>query len=214
MPTNTTDMKKGSLVLVTQQNGVTVIPQPTPLTRLNYFDGKFLRASDLSTEQLYLRRLVDLSNQAGGLGVAYGYNLSLAAGGDTLNLGPGLAIDPQGRVLLLPQAFSIGVQELIDRSRQLKSPAAAPPGNNGKFADCTVVVETPPGGVVQAGNLYLITIGFAEALCGQEDVFGKLCEEACATSTDRPYLVEGVILRAIPLQLQTPLPTSAVVALS
>ena len=103
MSINTSNITKGPLVLVTQQNGVTVIPQPTPLTRLNYFDGKFLRASDLSAEQLYLRRLVDLSNQAGGPGVAYGYNLSLTACGDTLNLGPGLAIDPQGRVLLLPE---------------------------------------------------------------------------------------------------------------
>jgi hypothetical protein len=208
-----TAIANGPLVLVTQQNGVTVIPQPTPLTRLNYFDGKFLRASDLSAEQLYLRRLVQLSNQAGGPGVAYGYNLSLAAGGDTLNVGPGLAIDPQGHVLLLPEAISIGVQELIDGSRRLKR-ATATPSKDGNFAECTVVKETPPGGLVQAGNLYLITIGFAEALCGQEDVFGKLCEEACVTSTDRPYLVEGVVLRAVPLQLQTPLPTSAVVALN
>jgi hypothetical protein len=117
-------------------------------------------------------------------------------------------------VLLLPQAFSIGVQELIERSRQLQSTPAAASINNGGFADCTAVAEAPPGSVVQAGNLYLITIGFAEALCGEEDVFGKLCEEACATSTDRPFLVEGVVLRAIPLQLQTPLPISAAVALS
>src|SRR4051794_10152845 len=130
MANNDTMMPQGPLVLVTQQNGVTVIPQPTPLTRLNYFDGKFLRASDLSAEQLYLRRLIDLSNQAGGPGVAYGYNLSLAAGGDLLNIGPGLAIDPQGRVLLLPTPFSTGVQELIDRSRQLKNPAAAPPSKD------------------------------------------------------------------------------------
>ena len=68
--------------------------------------------------------------------------------------------------------------------------------------------------MLPVGDLYLITIGFAEALCGQEDVFGRLCEEACTTSTDRPYLVEGVILRAVPLQLQTPLPISAAVALS
>ena len=216
MPTNAmiADIRKGPLVLVSQQNGITVIPQPTPLTRLNYFDGKFLRADDLSTEQRYLRRLVALSNQAGGPGVAYGYNLSLAAGGDTLNVGPGLAIDPKGRALLLPQDLSIGVQDLIDKSRQLKRLPAAAPGANGTFADCTAVAETPTAVVLEAANLYLITIGFAEALCGQEDVFGKLCEEACATSTDRPYLLEGVVLRAIPLQLQTPLPVSAVVALS
>jgi hypothetical protein len=202
------------LVLVGNQNGVTVIPQPTPLTRLNYFDGKFLRASDLNAEQLYLRRLVDISNQAGGPGVVHGYNLSLAAGGDNLNLGPGLAIDPQGRVLLLPEAVTIGVQNLIDKSRQLKIAPSTVQVGAGSFAECTVVTENPPDSVVRAGDLYLITIGFAEALCGQEDVFGKLCEDACITSTDRPYRVEGIILRAVPLQLQTPLPTSAVVALS
>ena len=124
---------------------MTVIPQPTPLTRLNYFDGKFLRASDLSAEQLYLRRLVDLSNQAGGPGVAHGYNLSLAAGGDTLNVCPGLAIDPQGRVLLLPEDFSIGVQELIERSRQLKTSPTTASGGSDSFGDCTVVKGNPTG---------------------------------------------------------------------
>jgi hypothetical protein len=212
--TSSDNKSTSSLVLVGNQNGVTVIPQPTPLTRLNYFDGKFLRASDLNAEQLYLRRLVDISNQAGGPGVVHGYNLSLAAGGDNLNLGPGLAIDPQGRILLLPEAFTIGVQTLIDKSRQLKIPPSSAPTGTGNFADCTVVTEIPSDNVVRAGDLYLITIGFAEALCGQEDVFGKLCEDACVTSTDRPYRVEGIILRAVPLQLQTPLPTSAVVALS
>ena len=50
------EVKRGPLVLVTSESGVTVIPQPTPLTRLNYFDGKFLRASDLKAEQaLHLR---------------------------------------------------------------------------------------------------------------------------------------------------------------
>src|SRR4051812_41833251 len=135
MPTNNTNAMTGPLILVGNQNGVALIPRPTPLTRLHYFDGKFLRASDLTAEQTYLRSLVELSNQAGGPGVAYGYNLTLASSGDTLNMGPGLAIDPQGRVLLLPQPFSIGVQDLIDKSRQLQSAAGKAPGS-GTFADC------------------------------------------------------------------------------
>ena len=57
------------LVLLGQQGGLTIIPQPTVLTRLNYFDGKFLRASDLQLEQLYLRMLVEVSNLGGGAGV-------------------------------------------------------------------------------------------------------------------------------------------------
>ena len=91
-----------SLVLVSKQSGIVIIPAATPLTRLNYFDGKFLRASDLKAEQDYLRQLVRQSNQAGGSGVAHGFDLTLG-GGDTLNIAPGLAIDPDGRVLLLPQ---------------------------------------------------------------------------------------------------------------
>src|SRR5215831_8897976 len=61
-------------------NGVTIIVPGSPLTRLNYFDGKFLRAVDLQTEQAYLRTLVELSNKAGGPGVAYGFSASLASG--------------------------------------------------------------------------------------------------------------------------------------
>ena len=46
--TQTATVAEGPLVLVGAQNGVTLIPSPTPLTRLNYFDGKFLRAEDLN----------------------------------------------------------------------------------------------------------------------------------------------------------------------
>ncbi len=202
------------LVLVGSHNGVTVIPTPTPLTRLNYFDGKFLRADDLNTEQTYLRRLVELSNQAGGPGVAYGFNVSLGAG-DTLDLGPGLAIDPAGRVLLLPTETSLNVQALIDQSRQLQQLAAKAlaTGTDG-FAECEVVSGDAPTAVPKGSDLYLITIAHAEALCGAEDVFGKLCEEACTTSTDRPYRLEGLVVRALPLTLHTPLATSQAVALT
>jgi hypothetical protein len=202
----------GLMVLVNHQNGVTIIPQPTPLTRLHYFDGKFLKAADLDKEQAYLRRLVELSNQAGGSGVAHGYDLSLA-GGDALNLGPGLAIDPEGRVLLLPEAFQVGVQDLLDRSLQTK---AAPPrrGGDGRFGDCVISAATPPDGPASGTELYLLSIHAAEALCGQEDVFGALCEDACARAVQRPYSVEGILLRATPLVLRNALPTSAAVALT
>src|SRR6476646_8936333 len=100
-----------SLVLVNKQNGMVIIQANTPLTRLNYFDGKFLRAQDLRMEQDYLRQLVRESNQAGGAGVAHGFDLTRGSG-DELNIGAGLAFDSQGRVLLLPQAISLGAREL------------------------------------------------------------------------------------------------------
>lgn len=198
-----------TLVLVTQQNGLVIIPSSTPLTRLNYFDGKFLRATDLQTEQEYLRQLVAQSNQASGSGVARGFDLTLGSSGDTLTIGAGLAIDPGGRVLLLPQSITVNTQELIDKSRELQaSLARSISAAAGAFETCESTSMTRPANLIPASDLYLIVLSQAEALCGEEDVFGKLCEEACATSTDRPYLLEGVIVRAIPLVLGTPLPTS------
>src|SRR4051812_45916847 len=87
-------------------NGVTITPPGSPLTRLNYFDGKFLRAADLQTEQEYLRTVIEFSNQAGGPGVANGFSAELQSGTQIL-LGSGLAIDPQGQVLLLTGAQTL-----------------------------------------------------------------------------------------------------------
>lgn len=197
-----------SLSLVSQQNGVVVIPAGTPLTRLNYFDGKFLRASDLKAEQEYLRQLVRQSNQAGGPGVAYGYDVTLGDG-DTLDIGPGLAIDAQGRALLLPKETSINIQELIDKSRAPQNLfSASQIQSDGGFGPCQLSGATPTVSPLAASDLFVITISLAEALCGEEDVFGNLCEEACVTSADRPFAVEGVTVRAVPLALQTPLPNS------
>ena len=215
LPTNLLqDVQRQPLILVGKQIGVTVIPPQTPLTGLNYFDGKFLRAEDLQTEQRYIRHLVGLSNQADGPGIAHGFDVSLG-GGDTLNIGPGLAIDPAGRVLLLPVATSVTLQDLIERSqefqRQLASPSVV---RSGSFETCELASAAPLDNTPQVGDLYLITLAYAEALCGEEDVFGKLCEEACVTSTDRPFRVEGVVVRAIPLVLQTPLATSSTVSLN
>lgn len=203
------------VVLLSKQTGVSVIPSDTLLTRLNYYDGKFLRAEDLQTEQRYLRNLVQLSNQTGGSGVAHGYDVMLSGGGDTLNVGPGLAIDPAGRVLLLPQVVTLNVQELIERSRQMfASMKASGKGAGSVFDDCEFVSETPPDLTPQSGDFYVITISHAEAYCGQEDVYGQLCKEACASSTDRPYIIEGLVIRAEPLQLETLLAQSKAVMLT
>jgi len=196
-----------AMVLVSRQNGIVVIPS-TPLTRLNYFDGKFLRAQDLKLEQDYLRQLVRHSNQASGPGVAHGFDLTSGTG-DTLNVGEGLAIDPQGRVLLLPQAITVNVQELIDKSLNVQRALGKQTAFEGsEFDECELKSDEPAIDLTPNANLFLIVVSSAEALCGEEDVFGKLCEEACATSTDRPYVMEGITLRAIPLALRTPLPNS------
>jgi hypothetical protein len=154
------------LVLATADNGVSKIPQPTPLTRLNYFDGKFLRADDMTVEQQYIRALVHLSNQAGGAGVVTG--LDTAASGDDLAIGPGMAIDPAGRILLLPGgAYHFSLADLIERSARrvvLPKYRVLRPGS---FEDCTLSKAEPTIAPASGVSFYLITISYAEALCGQ-----------------------------------------------
>lgn len=191
----------GPLVLAGTQ-GVTLIPQPTALTRLNYFDGKFLRADDLRVEQDYLRNLVWLSNRAGGSGVVSGLDVS-DGGGGRLELSAGLAIDPRGRVLSMPYDTTVELAKLIEASRQAAAAKAAGAGGTPGFAACApdTVTTTPPTGGAVTEDLYLIVAYHAEAMCGEQDVYGKLCEDACVTSTARPYRLEGIVLRAVPLAL-------------
>ena len=68
------------VVVLQPGNGIALIPKPTPLTGLNYFDGKCLRAADMTAEQEYHRRLQQLATQAGGPGVVHGFGLRLLAG--------------------------------------------------------------------------------------------------------------------------------------
>ena len=234
-----------SLTSVAGAAGVTIIPPGSRLTRLHYFDGKFLRASHLEVEQRYLQALVQLSNQAGGPGIVHGFSTVLGAG--TLEIGEGLAIDPQGRVLLLPSPESVSIAELLSASRRpagalpygddhIARPAALPShvhqpvmrsyvstaidystagfvlsdpiarrAREGEFGDCEVRSSDGPNRVSQPSDLYLIVVAHAEALCGHEDVYGRLCEAACTTRSERPYAVEGIVVRAIPLNLDVTL---------
>lgn len=210
------DTHSGALVVLeSDAGGAVLIPTRTPLSRLNYFDGKFLRAADLELEQRYLRDLVALSNQGLGPGVVYGFDTTLE-GGDRLRLGPGLAVEPGGSILYLPQTAELSIQAVLDASRatasKKRTDATGKTGSDA-FSECVEVAAPPAVETLPEGNLWVIAICRAEAFCGQEDVFGKLCEEACVTSTDRPFRTEGVVVRAIPLQLQTPFPVSKAAAI-
>lgn len=188
----------------TSGTGLTLIPSSSPLTRLHFFDGKLLRAQDLELEQRYVLQLAALSNQAGGPGVVHGFDCVLG-GGDTLQIGAGLAIDGGGRVLLLGQETSVGIGDLIAASRQRAAQKSRTAVGSSGFQPCTVSAEQPPGQALDEAAYWLITICHAEAYCGEEDVYGALCESACVTSTQRPYIVEGVVVQAVPLTLRTPL---------
>ncbi len=107
--------------------GASIVSSTSPLTRLNYFDGKFLRAADLKLEQDYLRHVVWLSNQGGGWGVIYGYDAALRPNGQ-LGIGAGLAISGDGRVLLLPEPHDFDIPAVVAASRQVIALRAAGAG--------------------------------------------------------------------------------------
>jgi hypothetical protein len=193
------------LVLVESETGITLIPQPTDLTRLNYYDGKFLRAADLSAEQAYVRSLSALSNRAGGPGIVFGFDVS-SAGGGTLGISAGLAIDPNGRVLSMPYDATVNLRQLIERSQQAAGQSSTQQAGGETFAGCApeTVANTPGGTGLTPNDLYVISVSWAEALCGESDVYGRLCEDACISSTDRPFRLEGVVVRATPVILGQP----------
>jgi hypothetical protein len=172
------------------QDGVAHIEAGTPLTRLHYFDGKFLRADALTLEQDYHRNLVRLGNLAGGWGVVHG--LGIAMGDGKLTVSPGLAITPAGSTVLSGEPFSATLAELIKLARP------APPAGNAQFGHCG---EAPATAEAPASGLYEITVGPLEGLCGNEAVYGKLCEDACVTDSQRPYWREGLVLRLRPITL-------------
>ena len=70
------------------------------LSRTNYFDGQLLKAADLNRDQIYLdERLLELG-QVFGAGIVRGLEPSLHSG-HLLEISPGIAIAPSGRVLQL-----------------------------------------------------------------------------------------------------------------
>jgi hypothetical protein len=201
----------GATATVTLGNGgggIAFIPASAPLIGLNYYDGRFLRADDLNLERQGQRAYAEYSNQAGGPGVVYGFDLTRQ--GTRLSLSAGLAVDPKGRLLYLPDAVGAEIADLIQASQPPASAtapgtAASPAG----FGPCeqasTATVTTAVGG----SELYLACVSQAQGLCGQGEVFGRACDTACVAATDRPYLVDGVALSLRPLKLQHPLPTLA-----
>ncbi len=202
------------IVLVGADNGVVVLTSDTPLRRLNYFDGKFLRAQDMQAEQDYLRFLVQLSNRAGGSGVLHGYDTTLAQGGAAVTVGQGLAVDPKGRILLMAITKTMLLDDLIAATAKAQKSLPASAVGSADFGDCVVVSEPTATTSGQSCDLYLLTVGFLEALCGEEDVFGQICDDACVQGKDRRWRMEGVLFRALPLTLKTALRVSSAVAVN
>jgi hypothetical protein len=80
----------------------------SPPERVNFVHGQLLTADDLRAEQDYHRAMRYLHNRVlHGPGVAEGFAVEADAGG--LVVGPGLAIDPLGRELVLTAPERLGL---------------------------------------------------------------------------------------------------------
>ena len=99
------------IVELSVTDGIAFVEQSSPLTRLHYFDGKFLRADAFATEQDYHRARVRLANIAGGWGVVHGLEIALRGG--QLAVSAGLAITPAGSLVLANS-------EMTQRSARLR----------------------------------------------------------------------------------------------
>lgn len=176
-------------------DGVAFVEQSSPLTRLHYFDGQFLRAASLTTEQDYHRHALQRANLAGGWGLVNGFGIALA--GDSLAVSPGLGVTPNGQLVLASTEMKARLTDLLA--------TAKPPSPGGKAAFEACLEAKPPAATASVGlQIYEITVGPIEGLCGNEPVFGKLCETACASDSRRPYWREGVVLRLRPVPLDLP----------
>ena len=190
----------------TSSPGVFVSPS-TPLIGLNYYDGRFLRADDLNLERQGQRAYVEYSNQASGAGVAYGFDLTVQ--GTQLWLSAGLAVDPGGQVLYLADAASAEIGDLIKASAPSNGTAPGTTASSAGFGPCDQAAAPAGAGTSTAGGsaLYLVCLSRVQQLCGQGEVLGRICADACVTATDQLYLIDGVRLSLVPLTLQNPLPT-------
>ena len=147
MPTLYDGPEASSLVLIgdQQRSGMSIIPTSTPLTRLNYFDGKFLRADDMRLDQNYGRHLVALSVPRWWLRC----RLRIRARTRRCDLrssavarwAGGRAV---GRVIHLPSTALISMTELIERSEQPFDPSR-PSSADGGDSVRTVRAGTAPG---------------------------------------------------------------------
>ena len=74
----------------------------SPITRVHYFDGEFLNASDFEAEQQYnIDKLAWLNRSMFTYGIARGLAVASLSGQQLISVSPGMAIDELGRELIL-----------------------------------------------------------------------------------------------------------------
>ncbi|MCY0906015.1 hypothetical protein [Arthrobacter sp. H14-L1] len=146
---------------------------PGNIIRLNPADGLFLRGEHLDAIQGYARELAHAVGTAAGSGVVHGFTVALD--GDKLRVGPGLAIDPQGRPL----------RSDAEAVLELKNPPALDSSGNG-----FLVVEVGPAEWFSGHEKV-----YGE-LCGDG------CSGSGPGSGIQPWIGEGITVELVPRSIE------------
>ncbi len=156
---------------------------------VNFFNGRLLSGEDMSREQEANRETHKMLGRAIGEGIAYGFEVSRAAGSGTtaiVTVQPGLAINRNGEALRLSSPINLSLVR-----PQNGSGTAVDAG----FSSCTPFQS---GVYVSGSGVYLLTVSPARATEGRAAVSGL---QNSSGDCNTKYLVDGVQFRLIQLDL-------------
>jgi hypothetical protein len=156
---------------------------------VNFFNGRLLSGEDLSKEQEANREGRKMLGRAIGEGVAYGLEVSRAAGAGanaTVRVDPGIAINRGGGALRLASAIDLSLVRPQEDSAQ-------PVGST--FVECRPFQS---GVYVTGSGAYLLVVSPARVQEGRALVSGL---QDAASDCNVKYLVDGVQFRLVPLDL-------------
>jgi hypothetical protein len=161
---------------------------------VKFFNGRLLSGEDMSDEQAANHEGRDRLGQAMGEGVAFGLEVSEAAGlskrdAPVLTINAGMAVNRQGQTLKLAAANSVSL------IRQTVADTSAPSGAIFKDRQQTQVQSSV---YIAGAGVYLLTIAPAEGSAGRAPVSGL---GNTAITCNARYTVEGVKFRLLQLNI-------------
>lgn len=119
------------------------------LSRTHYYDGRLLRASDLTRDQFYLDERLREVGRALGQGIVNGFDVTLLPNRQ-LQVSGGIAVTPSGRVL-----------ELETKSTLLN------------LTDAALINELNPGFRSLEPGLYVVVVRYAEKGSGSAEIYPR-----------------------------------------
>ncbi len=148
------------------------------LSRTNYYDGRLLKAADLTRDQLYLDERLREVGRVLGHGIVRGLEVKINRDG-VMRVSPGLAIATSGRVLEL-EGESLAIN----------------------LYDSAQIASLNQGFRRFERGLYAVTLQYAEAGSGSAEIYPRDLEGERGFQFNA--YAEGVEVTLVPLKLRTP----------